>query len=60
MKLTKEQQVTLKRKWMQDNQGMSYLNFRRSVGHMIGGDGCVIVRWCNMWLGIETDGYPHT
>ena len=60
MKLTKEQQVSLKRKWTQDNQGMSYLKFRRSVGNMIGGDGCVIVHWCNMWLGIETDGYTHS
>jgi len=23
-------------------------------------NGCWMVEWCGMWLGIETDGYMHT
>jgi hypothetical protein len=22
--------------------------------------GCVMVNWCGMWIGIETDGYTHS
>ena len=25
-----------------------------------GMDGVVVLRWCNMWLAIERDGYCHT
>ena len=57
MKLTREQRVTLCAKWKQDDQGMTYLQFRRTVQQ---GWGCIMVQWCGMWLGIEPDGYPHT
>ncbi len=57
MNLTKQQRASLKRKWTQDNQGMSYLAFRRTV---LGGYDCIMVKWCGMWLGIETDGYTHS
>ena len=57
VKLNKAQQVSLKRKWEQDNQGMSYRAFRRTVQS---GWDCVMVHWCNRWLGIETDGYTHS
>jgi len=59
MKLTKPQQIALLRKWRQANQGVSFLAFRRSVQLYVGGD-CVMVRWCDMWLGIELDGYTHS
>jgi hypothetical protein len=61
MKLTKQQRASLKRKWTQDSQGMSYLAFRRTVRALgfSGGD-CIMVKWCGMWLGIETDGYTHS
>ncbi len=37
---------------------MSYRQFRRTaVNHL---QGCVMVPWCGMWLGIETDGYVHS
>jgi hypothetical protein len=36
---------------------LSYLAFRRSV--FVGRD-CAMVPWCNMWLGIEPDGYTHS
>ena len=51
-KLNKPQQRSLLRVWQRDNQGMTYLQFRRSV---VQGWGCVMVRWAGMWLGIERD-----
>ena len=57
MKLNKEQQRSLLRKWKQINQNMSYLQFRRTV---VQGFDCVMVQWGNMWLGIEEDGYTHS
>jgi hypothetical protein len=35
----------------------TYRQFRQTVQP---GPGCVMVPWCNMWLGIEPDGYTHT
>lgn len=57
MILNRNQRVALHRKWLQENQGMSYMQFRRTVQH---GYDCVMVQWCGMWLGIETDGYTHS
>ena len=36
---------------------LTYLQFRRTVA---AGWGCIMVKWCNMWVGIEPDGYAHT
>ena len=58
-KLTKDQQTKLARKWEENKQDMTYLQFRRSVEPSIGCDGAIMVKWCGMWLGIETDGYSH-
>ena len=60
MKLTKEQRVAVKRIYNRkapETQGMTYLQFRRTVQY---GYDCVMVRWCGMWLGIESDGYTHS
>jgi hypothetical protein len=57
MILTKLQRQALARKWSQDSQGLTYLNFRRSV---VCGRDCIMVPWCGMWLGIELDGYTHS
>ena len=57
MRINKRQAKSLKRKWEQDSQGMSYLQFRRTVE---AGWGCIMVRWCGMTLGIEPDGYTHS
>jgi hypothetical protein len=56
-RITKEQQQAIKRKFERDDQGMTYLQFRRSVKY---GYDCLMVRWCGMWLGIEKDGYTHS
>lgn len=57
MKINKEQQKSLLRKWVQYDNGMTYLQFRRSVQH---GYDCIMVHWCDMWLGIEEDGYTRS
>lgn len=55
--ITKEQRKALHRKWLQSNQGMSYRDFRKTVQYSFD---CIMVEWCGMWLGIETDGYTHS
>lgn len=52
------QKMALFRKWKQDDQGMSWCDFAKSAG--ISMDGCVMVRWCGIWLGIEKDGHTHS
>ena len=57
-RITKAQQQAIKRIYLRDqNNGLSYLQFRRSVKE---GYDCLMVEWCGMWLGIETDGYTHS
>lgn len=66
MTLTRAQREALHKVWMRPNgcgsslTGMSYLRFRRTVRPLIGSDQCVMVRWCGMYLGIETDGHTHS
>ena len=57
-RITKEQQRAILRIYRRgQNNGMTYLEFRRSVKQ---GYDCLMVFWCNMWLGIESDGYTHS
>lgn len=58
-KLNKKQQQSLLRKWNQDNNDMTYLQFRRTVVAAVGMD-CAMVQWSHMWIGIELDGYTHS
>lgn len=65
MRLTKEQQISLKRKYEQATQwdtpiAMSFLQFRRTVQLEICGNGAVLLPYGSMWIGIETDGYAHS
>ena len=60
MTLTKQQQQSLKRKWMFWNEDRSYLKFRRSVQEVFMGEGAICVQWNGMWLVIESDGYTHS
>jgi hypothetical protein len=57
MKINKAQRNALHRKWTQNDQDMSYLQFRRTVQW---GWGCIMVQWSGMWLGIEPDGHTHS
>ena len=38
----------------------TYREFRRSIQPEFCGRGAILVRWCGMTLGIETDGYCHS
>jgi len=61
MKITKPQQKSLLLKFQQSPSGHeTYLSFRRSCQLMMFGDGAIVVKWCNMWLAIEPDGYAHS
>lgn len=63
--LNKAQQVALKRVYDRGpiySDGhiplpISYRQFRRRVQFSFD---CAMVPWCNMWLGIELDGYTHS
>lgn len=57
MTLTREQRVSLHRKWSREDQGMTYREFRNTV---VKGYDCALVLWSGMWLGIEQDGYTHS
>jgi hypothetical protein len=57
MLLTREQRTALKKVYCRRDMGMSYMQFRRTV---VMGYGCIMVQWCSMWLGIESDGYTHS
>lgn len=39
------------------HKAMTYREFRKTA---VTSFGCVMVQWCGMWLGIETDGYTHS
>ena len=57
--LTREQRVSLHRKWVQNDQSMPYRLFRKTVLASFY-DTSVMVEWSGMWLGIEADGYTHS
>ena len=59
MKITDAQKRAIKRKYDHNDQGMTYLQFRRSVQKACY-DNCLMVQWCGMWLGIEEDGTTHS
>jgi hypothetical protein len=48
---------SLATKIVKDAPKVTYLTFRRDVRQ---GWDCVMVQWCGMWLGIETNGYIHS
>ena len=58
MKITKEQQLAIRRKAKQS--GETYLQLRRRVQPTIGCDNAIVLQWRGMWLCIETDGHTHT
>lgn len=59
MKLTRLQREALFKKYKQAPDGSSsYIEFRRRLKPTM--DESVMLRWCGMWLGIETDGYTHS
>lgn len=60
MILTRSQRLALYKVFRRPTdapQPVSYLTFRRTVQP---GSDCIMVPWCGMWLGIESDGYTHS
>lgn len=58
--LTRPQRKAVLKLWIRgelEQRGISYRNFRKTV---LAGSGCAMVQWCNMWIGIEPDGYTHS
>lgn len=57
---TPEQLAALRRVWErpQDGPKATWEEFRTSAQIAFGD--CVMVPWCGMVLGIETDGYTHS
>lgn len=39
---------------------IQWRRFRRSIRPTFGCDGCIMLHWRGMWLGIEHDGYTHS
>ena len=58
--LTRAQRVALHRVYKRNPQPITYRQFRRAVTPYFDSSGCIMVKWCGMWLGIETDGYTHS
>lgn len=58
-KLTKQQQQVLVKLWKRHSGGLSYRQLRRTVRPELYGS-AVMLRWCDMWIGIEPDGYAHS
>ena len=57
VKLTKEQRKALHRVYLRGTDYPTYRQFRKTVQPAYD---CIMVHWCNMWLGIEKDGYTHS
>lgn len=72
MILTKQQRIALKRVYdrqpikadpmfMDNYYGLTrYLSYRQFRKMVQPGYDCIMIQWCGMWLGIETDGYTHS
>jgi len=61
--MTVLQRNALYGKWIEDAQGLNLADFidTATVPHQDSVlDGCVMVPWCGMTVGIERDGYTHT
>ena len=58
--LTRPQRISVHHKWTQNDQDMAYRQFRKTVLPEMGSKDAVMVKWSNMWLGIEADGYTHS
>ncbi len=64
VKTTRQQRVALyevwcRRVWNHSNP-LTYREFRKTVQPLGAGQGCILVPWAGMWLGIERDGYTHS
>lgn len=64
IRTTKPQRRALKdlfdRRTSSGADGLTYRQFRKTVRPLMGGGGVIMVRWADMWIGVESDGYAHS
>ena len=58
--MTREQRTAIATRWKYDDQGMTLKEFASTAQTTVGLDDAIVIKWCNMWLVIETDGYTHS
>lgn len=58
--ITASQASMLFKKWKQDDQGMMWREFAKTVQPTFHMNNAVVVKWSGMFLCIEEDGYCHT
>ena len=59
--ITKAQQRAVLNVYLRDtSEASSYLQFMRKIVRTYLSDGCIMLHWKGMWLGIEADGYTHS
>jgi hypothetical protein len=58
--MTDKQRTALEGLWNRSDQGLTLEEFIDSARLGIGLQGVYMVHWCNMWIGVETDGYTHS
>lgn len=57
--ITRAQREAIYKKFIRDPDGSpTYRAFRKRAYKSF--DKVVMLSWCGMWVGIETDGYAHT
>ena len=57
--ITRAQREAIYKKFIRDPDGSPTYRIFRTRAHKAYA-GIVMLRWCGMWVGIETDGYAHT
>lgn len=57
---THEQRTALFRKWLQDSNDMTWKDFAATVQQTFHMDDAIVVKWCGMFLAIETTGHCHS
>ncbi len=58
--MTREQQHAIRTRWKYNNMGMTLKKFIASAQTTVKMDDAIVIKWCDMWLVIETDGYTHS
>jgi len=58
--MTDEQKIAIINRWKHDDQGMTLEEFTATAETTVGMDDAIVIKWCNMWLAIEADGYTHS
>jgi len=58
--MTEAQRTAIINRWKHDDQGKTLEEFIAAAQNTHFMDDAIVIRWCNMWLAIETDGYTHS